>query len=134
MLVTMGWMNIFSSSYNGTSFEIGSRYGKQMIMIIINVIFLILIFFLNRNIIPSSAFPVYILVMFSLIAVLVIGKATNGATSWFSIGGFKLQPAEFAKIATALLIAKLAGKEKLKIFKDFRSIITICEWLYKKYE
>jgi len=125
LLVTMGWMNIYSSSYDGSEFEIGSRYGKQMIMIAANIILLIAIFFINSSVIPSSSYPLYILVIFLLIAVLLVGTVTNGAKSWFSIGGFKLQPAEFAKLATALMIAKFAGKEKFKLTKDLRNLFSI---------
>ena len=125
LLVTMGWMNIFSSSYDGDNFVLGSRYGKQMIMIFINIILLISIFFLNSSVIPSSSFVSYGIIILLLIAVLIIGSATNGAKSWFSIGGFKLQPSEFAKLATALMIAKIGGKDKFVLTKDLRSIFSI---------
>jgi len=125
LLVTMGWMNIFSSSYNGHSFDFGSRYGKQMIMIFINILILIAIFFLNGSVIPSSAYISYAFILLLLVSVLLIGSATNGAKSWFSIGGFKLQPSEFAKLATALMIAKIGGKDKFKLTKDLKSLLSI---------
>jgi len=125
ILVTMGWMNIFSSSYTGSSFEFGSRYGKQLIMIGINIIILIIIFFMNGDIIPSSAYISYIIILLLLVSVLLFGSATNGSKSWFSIGGFKLQPAELAKLATALMLAKVGGKDKFKLTKDFRSLFSV---------
>jgi len=125
MLVIMGWMNIFSSSYNGDSFDIGSRYGKQMIMIGINIIFLIAIFFLNGSVIPSSAFVSYGIILLLLVGVLLIGTVTNGAKSWFAIGGFKLQPSEFAKLATALMIAKIGGRDKFNLTKNVKNLFSI---------
>ena len=47
----------------------------------------------------------YIFTLLLLVAVLVIGKRLGGARSWFSLGGFSLQPSEFAKPTTALALA-----------------------------
>ncbi len=53
----------------------------------------------------SSVF--YVLSMLTLIGLFLFGKTIKGATSWYAIGGFTLQPSEFAKAATALAIARL---------------------------
>ncbi len=122
ILVTAGWMNIYSSSYDGSDFSFSSRYGKQLIMILINVLFLIGILFLEVHIISTISYYIYGFIIFLLILVLFIGDKTGGSRSWFIIGSFKLQPAEFAKLATALALAKFAGKEGYKLmfrFKDF---------------
>jgi len=44
----------------------------------------------------------------------------SGATSWFSIGGFSLQPSEFAKFTTALAMASYLSSynANLRIFKS----------------
>ena len=53
------------------------------------------------------------------------GSITGGATSWFELGDFKIQPSEFAKFTTALALAKyyntihikkIAWKEKIKTY------------------
>ena len=44
--------------------------------------------------------------MSTLIGLFLFGKNINGALSWYDIGGFTLQPSEFAKFATALALAK----------------------------
>jgi len=125
LLVTAGWMNIYSSSYDGSGFTFSSRYGKQLIMIFINVVFLLGILFLEGHIIPTISYYIYGIVVFLLILVLFIGDKTGGSRSWFIIGSFKLQPAEFAKLATALALAKIAGKEGFKIMSDFRNFLFI---------
>ena len=125
ILVSMGWMNIYSSAYDGTSFDLGSRYGKQMIMIGVNILFIVAIFFLNGHIIPTSSYFVYGFVIIALIAVLFLGDKTGGSRSWFVIGSFKLQPAEFAKLATALVLAKFAGKENFNFTSDARNFFAV---------
>ncbi|MCF6365069.1 MAG: rod shape-determining protein RodA [Bacteroidales bacterium] len=129
VLVIMGWMNIYSSVYDGSSFDFSSRYGKQLIMIIINIILLIGILFLNGQIIPTSSYFVYALMIFALIAVLFLGDKTGGSRSWFKIGSFKLQPAEFAKLATALVVAKVAGRENFKLTGNAKNFFTIAAYI-----
>lgn len=129
ILVFMGWMNIYSSAYDGTSFNIGSRYGKQMIMIGVNIIFLVAIFFLNGHIIPTSSYFVYGFMIIALVAVLFLGDKTGGSRSWFIIGSFKLQPAEFAKLATALVLAKFAGKDNFKLTANAKNFFSVAAFI-----
>lgn len=53
--------------------------------------------------------------MLLLVSVLIFGKEINGATSWFEFGSFRVQPSEFAKIATALAIAKYLSTFNVKV-------------------
>lgn len=48
--------------------------------------------------------------MFSLLGLFIFGKNINGATSWYGIGSFSLQPSEFAKAATALALANFLNE------------------------
>ncbi len=123
LLVIMGWMNIYSSAYEeGSSFNLSSRYGKQFLMIGINLIFLVAVFFLEGHIIPAISYYIFGFIILMLIAVLFLGDKTSGSRSWFIIGSFKLQPAEFAKLATALALSKFLGNDNVKFtsnLKDF---------------
>lgn len=125
LLVTAGWVNIYSSSYNGSDFSFSSRYGKQLIMIIINILFLIGILFLEVHIIPTISYYIYGFIVLLLVLVLFIGDKTGGSRSWFIIGNFKLQPAEFAKLATAFAFAKFAGQEGFRLMKNFKNFVIL---------
>jgi rod shape determining protein RodA len=45
----------------------------------------------------------------------VFGKTIKGQTNWYSLGGFSLQPSEFAKAATALALAKYLGDVQVNL-------------------
>src|SRR5690606_14069329 len=60
---------------------------------------------------------IYIISLFSIIGLFFFGKTINGATSWYAIGGFTLQPSEFAKVATALALAKFVSDIQTNIRK-----------------
>jgi len=57
-------------------------------------------------------------------AVLVLGREVNGARSWFELGPIRFQPAEFAKFATCLALAKYMSKFNFKIMRP-KTLITI---------
>jgi peptidoglycan/LPS O-acetylase OafA/YrhL len=58
----------------------------------------------------SLQWPIYGLTVASLIAVRVIGTSALGAQSWINIGGFYVQPSEFAKLAAILLLAGVLAR------------------------
>ena len=108
-LVILGWFNIYAAVYNeehGNIFDITQRYGKQLIWISVALIFIITIFLIEGKFYEYFAYLFYLIVIFLLIAVLLFGTKVHGARSWFDIGPIRFQPAEFAKLGTALALAR----------------------------
>ena len=58
--------------------------------------------------------PVYIATLVSLLAVKLVGTSALGAQRWISIGGFNVQPSEFAKLAAILLLAGILAKHPIE--------------------
>ena len=108
-LVIMGWLNIYSASLpdNQTSiFDIDQIYGKQIMFIILTIPLILVVLTVDAKIYEKYAFVFYIIGLVSLLGLFVFGKTIKGQTNWYSIGGFTLQPSEFVKTSTALLLAK----------------------------
>lgn len=109
IMVVAGWLNIYaaSSTFDETTlFDIGYSYGKQFIWILCALFLAGFILNLDSKFIEFVSYPVYVLSIISILAVLFFGKEVNGAKSWFEIGSFRIQPAEFAKIGTAMALSK----------------------------
>jgi rod shape determining protein RodA len=109
LLVGFGWLNIFSASLSGdvtSYFDLSQPYGKQLVFIIFSFALIVLIFSIEAKFYERFASIIYFAAMMSLIGLFLFGKNVNGATSWYAIGGMTLQPSEFAKMATALAVAK----------------------------
>ncbi|MDR3350425.1 MAG: rod shape-determining protein RodA [Prevotellaceae bacterium] len=126
LLVLVGWISIYAAVYNETSrniFDLSQRYGMQAIWIASALFLAIIILLVDAKFYPVFAYILYAGVTLLLALVLVIGTEVNGSRSWFIIGPFRLQPAELAKVATALALARLMGaqgfilKRKQAIFK-----------------
>lgn len=109
LLVFIGWLNIYSAVYNEefqSIFDISQRYGKQLLWIGTSLVLAILVLLIDERFFPTFAYPIYSILIFLLILVMLVGSEVKGATSWFSIGGFAIQPSEFSKFATNLALAK----------------------------
>ena len=108
-LVAMGWINIYSASLNDEAegyFDFTQIYGKQMIWIGLSVILIVFILAIESKFYENYASVVYIASLLSLIGLFIFGSTIAGTTAWYDFGGTRLQPSEFAKIATALALSK----------------------------
>ncbi|MEZ4757311.1 MAG: rod shape-determining protein RodA [Flavobacteriales bacterium] len=122
LLLFMGWANIYSAAYDPAHpsiFDLDKEYGKQAVWMGISLLLGSGILLIRGELFRNAAFAIYGTVLLLLVAVLLFGKEVNGAKAWFAIGGFGIQPAEFAKFATALALSNyLSG---LKALVDIRS-------------
>lgn len=123
LLIIIGLISIYSSTYNNSFAQ--NDFEKQLYFFLASIFIFFLIHFIPTNTFKFSSVPAYLVGIFLLIAVLLIGKKVYGARSWLSIGAFGFQPSEFMKIATILLIANFLSRTNNNIdsFKDI--IITL---------
>ena len=108
-LVGFGWFSIFSASAqdSGVSlFDFSQRYGKQLVWIALSLFLAFSVLLIDSKFFSTYAYLFYGLMIIVLIGVLLFGSTVAGSRSWFQFGGFAIQPAEFAKFATALALAK----------------------------
>ena len=75
----------------------------------------IIVLMTDRQFFLSFSFPIYFVMVLLLVGVLFFGREIAGSKSWFAIGGIRLQPAEFAKFATCMAIAKYLSLLNIKI-------------------
>lgn len=115
VLVLFGWMNIYSASLpiDETSiFDLGQIYGKQLLFIGITIPVIIVILSLEAKIYEKYAIIYYIIGVLLLMGLFVFGKTIKGQTNWYQFGGISMQPSEFAKIGTALLLSKYISESQ----------------------
>ncbi len=116
LLLFMGLATVYSvaySSLNPSLFDLDKQYGKQIIWILISLFIGFLIFLMDAHIYKQFAFPIYIFTLFLLIVVLFM-PPINGARAWIGLGSMGIQPAEFSKIASSLLMAKYISELSVK--------------------
>jgi rod shape determining protein RodA len=109
LLVGIGWINIYSSTFSGNNFSVfdfSQLYGKQLIFIGLSLISILVILALEASFYERFSSVLYIISMVLLLGLFVFGKTIAGATSWYDLGFFNFQPSELAKVATVLALAK----------------------------
>ena len=119
-LVIMGWVNIYAAVYNEevpSILDTTQKYGKQLLWIGGALVIIVIILFTDGRFYQKVAMPIYVVVMLMLAGVLIFGKEVNGAKAWFAIGGFSLQPAEFAKFATAMAVSYMLAHPMITMKK-----------------
>lgn len=108
-LVIIGWMNIYSTTFTEADksiFNFGTLHGKQLFFIAASMVAILVIMALEVNFYERFSSLFYLIAIISLLGLFVFGKTIAGATSWYDLGFFNLQPSEIAKVATALALAK----------------------------
>lgn len=127
LLIFIGWINIYAAVYNeeySNILDTTQKYGKQLLWIGAASILAISILIIDSKFFSIFANFIYISMIILLISVLFLGREVNGARSWFELGSIRFQPAEFAKFATCLAIAKYMSKFNFKMMK-FESFVTL---------
>ncbi len=123
ILVILGWLNIYSAVYDEqhqSIFDISQKYGKQLIWIISALTLGFIILLIEAEFYTVFAYGFYFFFLALCLAVPFLGKEIKGSKSWFRIGDFGIQPAEFMKFATNLALAKFLSNEKINIISSKR--------------
>ncbi len=109
-LVLIGWINIYAAVYDEqvakSIFDFSINSGKQLVWIGTALLLITVIMVADYRLFENLAFVLYAIFLVFLLITPFFGKEINGQRAWFEIGAFRLQPAEFAKFATALALAK----------------------------
>ncbi|MAU27537.1 MAG: rod shape-determining protein RodA [Muricauda sp.] len=109
LLVFIGWINIYSTTLgegHTSIFDFSTLYGKQLFFILFGVTAAFFVFFIESGFFERFASIFYLISLVLLIGLFLFGKTIAGATSWYDLGFFNLQPSELAKVTTALALAK----------------------------
>lgn len=113
VMVLLGWFNIFAAVYDETAnqsiFDLSLNSGRQLMFIAASAIIILGILIVDMRFYEAAGWLIYGAVIFLLILVPLIGKEVGGNKAWLGIGSFGVQPSEFAKFATALVVAKVIG-------------------------
>lgn len=116
VMVLIGIANVYSAAYNPKApfiFDITQKYGKQIMWVGFSSFLGLLVFLIDASIYRKFAIPIYLFCLILLVIVLFM-PPVNGARAWLGIGSMGIQPAEFAKIGTAIALASYISSINVK--------------------
>lgn len=118
VLVVLGWFSVCGASYDYGEpdfFDFSTRAGKQMMWIGCSLGLGFVLMMLDSRMYDTYAYLVYGLMMLLLLGTIFNPHEIKGSRSWIVLGPVSIQPAEFAKFATALALGKLMGEYTFSI-------------------
>ena len=113
ILIVVGWLTVCGASYsfdNTDFFDFSTRAGKQFVWICCSFGIAFVLMMLDDDLYDMFSYLIYAALIVLLIITLVIAPETKGSRSWLNFGPVSLQPAEFAKFATALALSKFMSE------------------------
>ena len=130
LLLAGGWMSVCGASFDYGDPDLLSRTtrsGMQIVWIGTSIIIGFVLLMLDDRFYDMFAFIIYGLLLLLLFATIFNPHSIKGSHSWLVIGPLRLQPAEFAKFATALALAKFMSIYDYNIhrWRDFASTLAI---------
>ncbi|AEJ61389.1 rod shape-determining protein RodA [Spirochaeta thermophila DSM 6578] len=130
ILVCIGILFIYSSGITSTGERYNDEYIRQIVWAVSGIGLLLVFSMLDYQIYKNLAFVIFLSLLFLLVLTLFIGKSVKGAQAWLGIGDLGIQPSEFMKVATILVLAHFleerAGEvTSLKVFGQAFLIVMI---------
>ena len=130
ILVFFGWVSIYAAGYDfdrASIFDFAERSGKQLLWIALSFVIAAVILSIEARFYETYAYLIYISLILLLIATIFVAPDIKGSHSWLVLGPVSLQPAEFAKFATALALAKLFNSYNFKFTRpaNFLKVVLI---------
>ena len=127
-IVFLGWLNIYAVTYDENAetsiFSLELNSGRQLVFISGSILIISAILIIDRQFYETFAYIIYGLILVTLMLIPVIGKEVGGNKAWIGIGSFGVQPSEFAKFATALVVARTIGSIGFRM-DNLRNQITL---------
>ncbi len=119
MLAGIGLVSVFSSSSEGMGLmlDLSTKYGKQALWLVISLTVGFGLFLFDVRFFSFFSWLFYAVGIGLLAAVLVVGSEMFGSKSWINIGGMSIQPAEFAKLGTAIALARYLSEYGVDVRK-----------------
>lgn len=120
-LVLVGFVNIYAAIYNPDKpldmFSLDHSAGRQLLFMGGAFFLVMIILFIDFKVYDTFAYIIYGFTILLLLATIFLGSDIKGSRSWIKLGTFSIQPAEFAKTATALCIAKFLSTHNINLTK-----------------
>ena len=129
-LLAFGWVSVCGASYSygdADLFSLETRSGMQIVWIVTSIMLGTCLLLIDDRLYETFAFAIYVVMLLLLFATIFNPHEIKGSRSWIVMGPLRIQPAEFAKFATALAVAKLMSGYKFSIekWKDLAKAIAM---------
>jgi len=117
-LCVIGWFNIRAAVFDpqhASLVSLSTNYGKQFLYIVICMVIASAIMIIDGKFYNYISPALYGVTLMLLVIVLIVGRNVGGNQAWIPLGNFRLQPSEFAKLSSCLLLARYLSSHSNKM-------------------
>ncbi len=117
LLVSIGFVSLYSSSVGGGSFL---NFQKQAIFFVLALFLMIFFSFLDWRIFREDSHLILFLYFISclmLVGLFWLAPEIRGIKSWYKLGPLSIDPIEFTKIVLIILLAKYFSMRHIEMYK-----------------
>jgi rod shape determining protein RodA len=128
VMIVMGWLNIYAAVYDEehrSIFDLSQNYGKQTFWIAGAMFIALMILIIDGKFYAAFSYPIYGLIILLCLSTFAFARDVKGSYGWIDIGSFKLQPAEFAKFATNMALAKYLSTLGIRMKETKTKLISV---------
>ena len=126
VMVVSGAISIYAATYDfdhASMFSFSEYSGKQFMWIGVSFIAGLSMLLIDKRLYEAYAYPIYGILVLLLIITIFIAPDIKGSRSWIVLGPISLQPAEFAKFATSLALAKIFSAYNFVLNKNLSNYL-----------
>ncbi|MGM9827732.1 MAG: rod shape-determining protein RodA [Muribaculaceae bacterium] len=126
IMVTVGVISIYAASYDFDEagiLDFTEFSGKQVRWIGLSFALGFILLLVDTRMYETYAYPIYVVLLVLLLITPFLAPDIKGSRSWLVFGPMSLQPAEFAKFATALALAKLLSGYNFVLNAKFSNLM-----------
>lgn len=126
MLMTFGLLFIYSSGITSSGINVSNEIFMQGIWVVSGLIIFFAVMFSDYLLFRRWASYLYLFTLILLVLTLVVGRRVNGSRSWLGFFGFGIQPSEFTKITTMMILADYFDKHQKSILQFRTFFFGLC--------
>ncbi|MDR3011621.1 MAG: rod shape-determining protein RodA [Chitinispirillales bacterium] len=121
----IGIFLVYSATHFLETGILAGIYRQQIMWVILALLIIVFIVSIPCRFIFRASYAIYGLSLLLLVMVVAAGVVTKGAERWIAIGGFRIQPSEFAKIGLLLALARYLSENSVSLYKPSTFIIPV---------
>lgn len=115
-LWVIGNFLVYSATINDLTGDLENTFDKQVLWTSVGIVVIMLIVSIPTKIYYKITPWLYYLTLLMLALVMFGGESAKGSNRWLPIGGFKLQPSEFAKLGLLIMLARFLSKRTVSLY------------------
>lgn len=134
ILVAVGWFTIYAAGFDPElplrEFVIEGRVKSQLVWIGISLAAALIILLIEGRFIRNASSALYTVTLMVLVATIFLAPDIKGSHSWLVItDAIRIQPAEFAKVSTAMMLARWCSRYDYDLTKPRDLIVSFLIFL-----